>query len=90
MHFTKLADARRSKACSAWHTGQDCLNDCFHFAVEGLLEAFKWFYFYRQKDLKKEHYFVQNFKMSGSKGSKKKKVCFRHTSCILKVHSNLS
>ena len=84
MHFTKLADARSSKACSAWHTGQGCLNDCFHFAMQGLLQAFECFWvflekggnFNRQKDFKQEHCFVQNFNMSDSKGSKKRKGMF--------------
>ena len=49
MHFTKLADARSSKACSAWHTGQGCLNDYFHFAMYGRLQAFECFCFFRKK-----------------------------------------
>ena len=32
--------------------------------------------FNRQKDFKEEHYFVQNFNMSDSKGSKKRKSMF--------------
>ena len=84
MHFTKLADARSSKVCSAWHTGQGCLNDCFHFAMQGLLQAFECFWFFlekggnfnRQKDFKQEHCFVQYVNMSDSKGSKKRKGMF--------------
>ena len=95
MHFTKLADARGLKACSAWHMGQGSLNDCFHYAMQGLLQTFlfcleKGGNFNRQKDFKQKHCFVHNFNMSDSKGSKKRKVCFRHMSFILKVHSNLS
>ena len=53
MHFTKLADARSSKACSAWHTGQGCLNDCFHFAMQGLLQAFEcfWGFFGKRREI---------------------------------------
>ena len=69
MHFTKFADARSSKVCSAWNMGQGCLNDCFHFAVVGLFQASEWFCFFlekggnfnRKKDFKQEHCFVQNF-----------------------------
>ena len=45
MHFTKLADAKGLKACSAWHMGQGSLNDCFHYAMQGLLQTFKCFCF---------------------------------------------
>ena len=83
MHFTKLADARSLKACRAWHTGQDCLNDCFHFAMQGLLQAFKRFCVFLEKggnlkhqDFKQEHCFVQNFNTSDSKGSKKRRGMF--------------
>ena len=83
MHFTELAEARISKVRSAWHTRQGCLNDCFHFAMQGLLQAFECFCFFgkrrnfnRQKDFKQEHCFVQNFNMSDSKGSKKRKGMF--------------
>ena len=81
MHFTKFADARSSKACSAWHTGQSCLNDCFHFGILQALECFCFFFkiggnFNRQKDSKQEHCFVQNFNMSDSKISKKRKGMF--------------
>ena len=83
MHFTKLADARSSKACSAWHTGQGCLNDCFHFSMQGLLQAFECFCFLEkggnfncQRDFKQEHCFVQNFDMNDSKSSKKRKGTF--------------
>ena len=95
MHFTKLAEARISKARSAWHTRQGCLNDCFHFAMQRLLQALSVFVFLekggnfnRQKDFKQEHCFVQNFNMSDSKGSKERKGMF--SSFILKKHSNLS
>ena len=86
MHFTKLAYARSSKAYSAWHTGQGCLNDCFRFAMQGLLQVLECFFFFfffekrekfnRQKDFKEEHCFVQNFNMSDSKGSQKRKGMF--------------
>ena len=49
MHFTKLAEARISKARSAWHTRQGCLNDCFHFAMQGLLQAFECFCFFGKR-----------------------------------------
>ena len=53
MHFTKLADARSSKACRAWYTGQGCLNDCFQFAMQGLLQAFEcfWGFFGKRRQL---------------------------------------
>ena len=86
MHLTKLADAISLKACRAWHKGEGCLNDCFHFAMQRLLQAFqhsnvsvsleKGGSFNRQKDFKQEHCFVQNFNMSDSKGSKKRKGMF--------------
>ena len=85
-HLTKLADAISSKAYRAWHTGEGCLNDCFHFAMQRLLQSFqhsnvsvsleKGGNFNRQKDFKQEHCFVQNFNMSYSKGSKKKRYVF--------------
>ena len=74
-------DATSSKACSAWHTGQGCLNDCFYFVMQ---EFFKHSHvvflekggnFNCQKDFKQEQCFVQNFK-SDSKGSKKRKGMF--------------
>ena len=49
MHFTKVAEARISKARSAWHTRQGCLNDCFHFAMQGLLQAFECFCFFGKR-----------------------------------------
>ena len=52
--------------------------------MQGLLQAFECFWsflekggnFNRQKDFKQEHCFVQNFNMSDSKGSKKRKGMF--------------
>ena len=81
MHFTKLVDARSSKTCSACHTGQGCLNDCFHFDFFKHSNVFGVFLekgrnFNHQKDFKQEHCFVQNFNMSDSKGSKKRKGMF--------------
>ena len=84
MHITNLADSRRSAADRAWHMEQVCLNDCFHFAMQELLQSFQCFWFFlekdgnfnRQKDFKQEHCFVYNFNMSNSKGSKKRKIMF--------------
>ena len=105
MHLTKLVDARSSKACSAWHTGQGCLNDCFYFVMQEFFKHSNVVVFLEkggnfncQKDFKQEHCSVQNFNMSKvqrkerkeKKVQRKEKVCFRHLSCILKVHSNRS
>ena len=83
MHFTKLADARSLKACRAWHTGKDCLNDCFHFAMQGLHQAFKRFCVFLEKggnlkhqDFKQEHCFVQILTRVIQKVQRKEEVCF--------------
>ena len=84
MHFTKLADARSSKAYSALAYETRLFKWLFSFCNAGTSSNIRMFLFFlekggsfnRQKDFKQEHCFVENFNVSDSKGSKKRKGMF--------------
>ena len=97
MHLTKLANSRSSAACRAWHTGKGCLNDCFHLPMQRLSNVWIFLFFLKKagtlivrKISRKNIPLCKILIWVIQKVLRKKKVCFWHMSCVLKVNSNLS